>query len=697
MRNRLSGSSLAVLALAFPLAALADFSNTQTISSGQHLTMDNGATSTTGGDLLFSGTSITPQGSAKFADLSMGSAGSEAATLYGSIISSDVSFLGTFTTTPISGSSLVANEIFLVLDNAGNYAKVWITAVSGTSLTIQYDTFGAPAGGNTPTITAVEDAGSYTASIAQGSIFVIKGTGLSASGLTETSFPLPTTFGNVSIKFTPLTGGTAIQPYIIYLYNQSGVNQLAALLPSTTATGTYNVTVTNNGATSSPVSVPVVKQKLELITADATGYGLAVIQNFVSVSEYDVNRFTKGTVFGSTISPAHPGQTEIAYSVGMGSDQGSGVADNMASPGYNFLTNGVNVQVIVGGMTITPSYAGRVPGGTGYEQTNFILPTNVQTGCVVPFQISENGTVTQTTFIAIAPAGADACVQPGYTTSQLQGFDNGQTTNLGAFEMFQFSETAAGQSFSEGLAEGGFTQFTGFELAGIPPSSSGGSLPTGCTVIQFNSSTTPTGTIVPFTAVGLDAGKVTLSGPAASNLNNTPLPETDNSYLLTISGFGSTVNGNIVAGTYTLKGAGGTGVGPFTATVTLGTPLAVTGGLPAVVNRGSGLTINWTGGGSTDYVAVVGYSATVANSISTGAEFICYTTAGAGGINISSSILNQLPASTAAAITAGTASGFLEVSTASNVTNFTAPLVAGGTINAFFESLSATGASASYQ
>src|SRR5262249_23162110 len=46
-----------------------------------------------------------------------------------------------------------------------------------------------------PSITDVLDAGGYTANIAQGSIFVVKGSNLSASGFTQFSFPLPTSSG----------------------------------------------------------------------------------------------------------------------------------------------------------------------------------------------------------------------------------------------------------------------------------------------------------------------------------------------------------------------------------------------------------------------------------------------------------------------------------------------------------------------
>lgn len=62
-------------------------------------------------------------------------------------------------------------------------------------------TTGGPA---LPAITAVQDAGSYAANVAQGSIFVVKGTNLSVTGYTSLAFPLPTSSGGTSITFTPL-------------------------------------------------------------------------------------------------------------------------------------------------------------------------------------------------------------------------------------------------------------------------------------------------------------------------------------------------------------------------------------------------------------------------------------------------------------------------------------------------------------
>ncbi|HEV2447578.1 MAG TPA: hypothetical protein VGS58_16725, partial [Candidatus Sulfopaludibacter sp.] len=168
---------------------------------------------------------------------------------------------------------------------------------------------------------------------------------------------------------------------------------------------------------------------------------------------------------------------------------------------------------------------------------------------------------------------------------------------------------------------------------------------------------------------------------------------------------GQTNLGTIVAGTYTLNGAGGKGVGKFNASVTLGSPLSITSGLPPTVTRNAGLTLNWTGGNSGDIVEVVGASGVTTSSgtnptVDT-TEFICTTTAGAGGITVPSSILNQMPAVSSTQLASG-GFGFLEVASFVNPTNgnglFTAPLTAGGNINqGLFTALVGTGATAAYQ
>ncbi len=605
---------------------------------------------------------------------------------------------GSATVTGGTGAYAGATGSFPSLTGSGSITATGFSVSLSGAGTIT--TGGGGGGPTTPTVTITDvlDAASYTSGIAQGSIFVVKGTGLSASGYTALQFPLPTTSNGVKITFTPTSGGSGTGAYLIYLYNQNGVNQLAAVLPSTLAPGTYNVTVTNGSAVSAPFQVSVVQRKPDLITQDSTGTGLAVVQNYISSSQLDIDRFTSGTVSGVAISPASPGQTLIAWGTGLGGGVPPG--DNNAQQAYDFTKNGVNVQVLVGGVSITPFYAGSAPGLAGADQIDFTLPANVPIGCTVPFQISVNGTLSNQTFIAIAPdASSGACVAPGFTTSQLQQLDNGGTFTVGAFSLAQITANITGIGTAKiDSAGGSFTRFTGFQLAGALQAAG---VSTGsCQVVHLTQGENPLG--VTGNATGLDAGMVALSGPGGSGLTNQAMKEdpTSKVYSLTLGTEGLPVsipgalNVTLVPGTYTLNGAGGADVGTFNASVTLGPPLTVSN-FPSTINRSAGLTLNWTGGNPTDTVEIVGTAAPGNGANPNGSAFFCSTTAGTGSFTVPSSILMQLPATSAE-------TGFLEViSTVTPTTGnglFTAPLTAGGNIDmGVFSALSGTGGQAAYQ
>jgi uncharacterized protein (TIGR03437 family) len=686
-----------------------------------------------------SGTTITATGTATMANVYSGSGTFTGSLSLGGINSSGTAVVGSFTIAPSTGGTLTGAltipvslfEELLEGTTASGTGSATVTGGTGAyagytgSFPTLAGTGSAAANGGfsinltgagtintsgattpTPTITAVQDAAANTPTVAEGSIFIVKGTNLSASGFNELSPPYPTSSAGIQIAFTPASGGTPTLAYLIYSYNENGTNQLAAILPSTVAAGNYNVTVTNNnGVVTAPFPTTVVQHKPTLFTQDTSGSGLVVIQNYVSASELDINRFTTGTVNQTTISPAKPGQTLIAWGTGLGPIT---TPDNVGST-FNFLPT-LNVQVIVGGITITPTFAG-LSGYPGEDQINFVLPASIPTGCTVSFQVSVNGVLSNATFLSIAPgASTNACVAPGLTTSQLQSLDNGGTLTGGAFDLTQISLglVESGASITEKVAgiSGAFSQVTGFQLA----SSAVVTFQPGvCQVVQSSTATSSQSPVITSSgATFLDAGAISLTGPSGSNITNAPLTETSATYNLIISEIATGLpagvtlpgipNASIVAGTYTLKGAGGTAVGPFTASITLGTPLTITGGLPSTVNRGAGLTLNWTGGNSTDTVEIFGSSGTGSGTTS----FACITTAGPGTFTVPASILDQLPAVTAAAISAGTGSGYLGVfsgpSPASNNGLFTAPLTAGGSItNGIFLALLGAEGSAAYQ
>ena len=546
----------------------------------------------------------------------------------------------------------------------------------------------------TPTITAVQDAASNTPNIAQGSIFVVKGTNLAPAPTISFAPPRPTVSSGVKITFTPVAGGTGTDAYLVYLYNQSGATQLAGILPSTVAPGNYNVTVTN-GTVSAPFVAQVVASKIALFTQDQSGTGLAIVQNYISASQVDLNRLTTGVVNGSTISPAKPGQTLIAWGTGLGA---YATGDNTASPVFDFSKT-LNIQAVVGGVSIPVLYAGRA-GYAGEDQINFTLPANIQTGCAVTLQISVNGVLSAPTTISIAPdAGSSGCVFPGYTLAQLQKLDQGGTITTGGFTIVQFTITEPSPigTVKEDVIGGGFSQFTAFQLSSVAQGNVSVIQSGSCQVIQATVSGTSTST---GSVTDLDAGKVTISGPSGSGLTNQALTETSNTYSLFGTESGKIIPGQVSftlpAGSYTLAGAGGNDVGSFSTSIALGSAITVTGGLPSTLVRSTPLTINWTGGNAPDMLEIVGSSSTStgtgANQVTTTSEFICITTAGSGTFTVPASILTQLPATT------GTNTGILEVLSGNINTTFPATLKADGSaITGTFGSFVGVGSLATYQ
>ncbi len=696
--------SLATFGLALLLTAgaqAATINTTMTVRGSGALT---GTTFTGTADLTGIGTNL---GLAGTFGASTVSPGSYEAVFVITVSSTDK--LNVTLTIPATALVGAGNGSAKVTGGTGTYAGATGTfasmpgsgGISGTSLSLTFSgagtiiTTGSGGGGGggtpVPTISAVQDAASNTPNIAQGSIFIVKGTNLSASGYTPFDVPRPTSSAGVKVTFTPTAGGAGTDSYLVYLYNASGVNQIACILPSTVPTGNYNVTVTN-GTVSAPFATQVVASKVGLFTQDSSGSGLASVQNYISASVVDLNRLTTGAISGITISPAKPGQTLLAYGTGIG---GFAAGDNNGGAAYKDFSSSSTIQAIVGGLSVPVLYAGRA-GYPGEDQINFTLPANVPTGCSVSLQISVNGVLSAPVSIAIAPDSAsNACVLPGYTTTQLQKFDNGGTLTTGSFAISQFSITVPsfGSVKSDSIS-GAFTTVSGFQL-GSAASSNPTLIQSGtCTVIR---NTSGGGSSSAGSVTNLDAGNITVNRPGGSSLSNTSLKQdASNSYSLTNTEGISIPGGTsftLPAGTYSLNGAGGKDVGSFNTSISIGSPLTITGGLPNSVTRGAGLTLNWSGGNSSDFVEIVGANSTVtgtgASAITNTVEFICTTTAGQRTFTVPPSILTQLPAG---------ANGTLIVASGTTPATFNASLKAGGSIDAgVFASLVGIGSSPTYQ
>ncbi len=533
----------------------------------------------------------------------------------------------------------------------------------------------------TPSVTQVGNAGNYGTNVAQGSIFVVIGTNLGPAALIQaSSFPLATTLSGTSVRLTPAGGGAPVDAFPVYTV----ARQVAAILPSNAAPGNYNLTVSFNGATSAPVSVPVVQRSYGMVTLNSRGTGTAVLQN--ASDGLRVNQF---------IAPVRPGQVLVLWGTGLGPVR---VPDN-AAPGAQDLRGDVEIRVLVGGVEVTPVYAGRSPDLPGADQINFAVPDNAPTGCTVPLAVRVGNQTSPAASIAIAPAGRAVCEHPFLSEASLRQIDNNGDAVYGGFAISAFSfqvaitglpiplppidvraETAGG-AFQR-ISRANFDEVT-TELA--PPIG-------GCVVTpgQLNSS----GQRIDRPVTGLDAGGLTLSGPNVANRAFDRLP--GNGYSLSLAAPSTTGASAavIAAGTYTLAGAGGADVGPFNAQVRVSGALNWTNrDAITQVTRANPLTINWSGAAAEDLVVIQGLAGrqsggTAASPNYDGALFACYARGSANTFTVPPSILQQLPQADGISITGLTPNlssiGLLIVSSANaNEANgrFTAPLRAGGNID----------------
>jgi uncharacterized protein (TIGR03437 family) len=522
-----------------------------------------------------------------------------------------------------------------------------------------------------PAITDVVDAGSYTPAVAPGSLLVVKGTNLCGS-TAQASAPYQTAaLAGVTIQFTAAGGGSPVPAFMESTYCAQGLTQVAAVAPSSLAPGAYNVTVTNKGSASAPFPTTVTATKFGIMTLPGSGSGRALVQNVVSSSRYDLNGFTTGPVAGANYqrSPAIPGEYLIIWGMGLGA--AAGYDSSAPASGLDFLPQGLIVQVIVGGMRITPTYAGRSNLFAGLDNIVFQLPANVPTGCDVSLQVRAGGGgggggggqghLGNVTTIAIAPAGAAACVSPMLSTNALTRLDQGQTITEGTF---LFAGPPGG---NRPFVVGQFAKFSGDQLS---QASIFFTAPGTCRVAASNTTGLPSGLGV------LDAGTVTLNGPGIANFAVPQLP--DKTYSFNFSG------DQVTSGsTYTLSGAGGKDVGAFSATGVIDSPITATSVTPTNIPRNQDLTITWTGGTGTDFITIYGAaSAPIDANTPNTAVFTCTTTVDKGTITVPSSILAQLPATPANPNAANLLIGFWFRAPNSTSSLFTAPLTGGGSTDA---------------
>ncbi len=268
-----------------------------------------------------------------------------------------------------------------------------------------------------PSITAVLDGGAYTSNIAQGSVFVVKGTLLSAAGTAQATAPIyPTALNNVSMTLTAVTGGAVVTPLMVYTFNQGSVNQLAAVLPSNAAVGDYDLRVANGAATSAPFRTSVVARKPGIVTVAGDGAGPA--QATLDGKQILQRTSNLGKLGVYDTRSAHPGERVDLWGTGLGADRASdtgGSAGDQTAAGV--------IRVLVDGIEVTPTYAGRSQGFPGLDQVVFTLPAATALNCAVTLQVRAGDVLSNP--VTIATSSVDSCTAGSIRINEIES--NGGT------------------------------------------------------------------------------------------------------------------------------------------------------------------------------------------------------------------------------------------------------------------------------
>jgi uncharacterized protein (TIGR03437 family) len=611
MKREVNYCLIVLSAIVFSNAGWGAQSGAVTLAAGTSLNLDTAEVSTSGGDILWSGSAVLPQGRAGLYNL-----GKSGERIFKSIRARHAA-AAPYSFAPIPADKLAVGDIFGVRTNSGKYAKLIVTAASRVSLSLQYTTFlvGAStlgaAAATGPAITQIQNNYSWILpglpnyGIAPGSIFIIIGTGLSSAAppvLQSSNAPggLPTTLNQTSVSVT--VKGVTTSPAFVY----TSATQIAAILPSTTPVGNGTITVTYNGQASAPAPIQVVASAVGLDSSYGTGNGLGVITDS-NYKPFDA------------ANSAMPGQPVILWGSGIGADPSND--DRTFPQKQNNLTN-IPIQVYIGGISANVLYSGRSQ-YPGLDQYNVVVPSNVSPGCFVSVVVQTGSVVSNTVTLPVNPGGG-ACSDPGSGLSgtQLQSLANKNTVN------------SAGVAIVSGTDPDGTGSVSAFVLPGVLSGANYGkgyeyASQGSCALVPPEQ-----GSIKNFFLGVLDAGSIQLAGPAGQfTIGSGPRP----------SQAQLSQTPAVAPGTYTFTASGGADVGSFSVSVNVQAPFALTNKASfATMTRSQGATVTWSGGYPNGDVQVEAAVGDQYGSV----RFFCHVPSNAGQLVIPPSILLAMPPGT---------------------------------------------------
>jgi len=473
--------------------------------------------------------------------------------------------------------------------------------------------------------------------IAQGSMFVIFGSGLGPATLQQARFPLPVALGGTSVKVT--VGGSTVNAILIY----TSANQVACVLPSATPIGAGVVTVTYNNVTSAPASITVVRSSFGIFTINQAGNGPGVITD----TNWQVNLLTRA---------AGPSEVMVLWGTGLGP---VAFDETRGAPSEDMRSS--DVQVFVGGKPAELLFRGRAPGYSGLDQINFRVPPGLE-GCYVPVAVKVAGLVSNFTSLSIS-SRKKVCSDPlSHLDTDLERARDKDDFRVAYLQLVRTEMNLPGVgNITSDTGDGSFFRYNFRKLIGAVATA--GLAPLGhCTVYTFRG--TDYAFKDPVAPEGLDAGRLSVTGPLGEKQFK---QNSKGEYSAQLGGGIPGLGGQpeyLVKGYYSLTGSGGAEVGAFSAALVIPDPIRwINRDSINDISRSQDLKLSWTGGDPNKEMAtIIGLSLRTAPEV--GAAFVCTERAAALSFSVPSLVLSALPPSPSGSAASGTPAAMLMLGSA---------------------------------
>ena len=482
--------------------------------------------------------------------------------------------------------------------------------------------------------------------IAQGMMFEIFGTDIAMPGFMQPEgFPLETVLAGASVQVT--VGGQVRDCFVVRTLNN---DRVAAILPSDTPVGVGTLVVTFDGQSTPPVPIEVVAHSPGVFTLASTGSGPGV---FTDPLTNEVN---------TVLNAFQSGDLVDVWMTGLGA---APFADNIVPL---LVDLGHDVDVTVGGVPAADSFHGRATCPcAAVDITRFTIPAGVE-GCHVPVLFTVNGVPSNVTTMSIGPnRGPCSDGDMGLSTELLTQAQQEGSASLGTINLSRTTLTIDGfpqqvrQGFELNLeaAGAGFHRYTLAQLLRFRGPFNISTIGA-CSVLQFRGDTFDDADAFGDAAAGLEAGDMTVTGPAGSQMiQRLEVGVYFQSLGTGIPGFPVGLPGILAAlpdaknqagvffvpGDYMATLSGGSDVGALTATITVPEKPVTNLESIDVVPRSQPLRITYSGTSSADWVWISGTSLINVDADPQGAVFLCRAPPDTGSFDVPSAILSLLPPS----------------------------------------------------